>query len=216
MNFSKIAQSKMVIKKSGTILDWQQRLLHTTISVSPHKELTYFFINDGTAARNVQIKLSRSASLTFYGVCLGNTGEQASTIIVEHAQPQSQSFVSLKGVFNGTARALMSGTIHILERAQGSHARLEERVLLLSPLASAKTVPNLEVEANDVTASHAATVSRISEEEIFYLQTRTLTARGALSLLVRSFLTSNLHGLPDKKVRDKLELSISKKITALS
>ena len=139
---------------------------------------------------------------------MGREGDQQTDISIEHVKPQSQSFVSLKGVFTGTGRGTMNGTIHIHKDAQGSNARLEERVLLLSSESSAKTIPNLEIEANDVKASHAATVSRVSEDEIFYLQTRGMTCQQSISALVSAFLMSQIKHLPDQKLRGRIKKRI--------
>lgn len=210
MKATRLSGSKLSIRSSLILLDWQKKIHEVIISVSPNQELLYFFINDRLKPRRVIIKLAQSASVKFYGICMGNSGDQVTDIIIDHVKPQSQSFTSLKGVFTGTGRGTMNGTIHIHKDAQGSSARLEERVLLLSSESSAKTIPNLEIEANDVKASHAATVSRLSEEEIFYLQTRGLSRETSINALVSAFLMSQLKHLPDENVRGKIQADTAK------
>ena len=62
--------------------------------------------------------------------------------------------------------------------AQRTDAFQESRNLLLSDGAHADAIPGLEIEANDVRCTHAATVARIDEDQLFYLQSRGLDARG--------------------------------------
>lgn len=219
MSIKKITSSRLTVRSATTLLDWQKKVSDVRVVVAPRQTLSYFFMNGGAKRRTVTIRLSRGASVTFYGICIGakndedaehgrgakdgtsDNPEHTTDIHVEHAGPHSTSFVSLKGVFTGQSRGIINGTIHIHKAAQGANARLEERVLLLSSTSSAKTIPNLEIEANDVKASHAATVSRLSEDEIFYLQTRGLTREHALRELIRAFLASQLTHLPDEKMR---------------
>jgi Fe-S cluster assembly protein SufD len=77
----------------------------------------------------------------------------------------------------------------IEKNAQQTKSFLRENVLLLSPNAKAEAIPNLEIEANDVKCSHAATISNISDEEVFYLMSRGISRKEAEELIVEGFLT---------------------------
>ena len=72
--------------------------------------------------------------------------------------------------------------------AQRTDAFQESRNLLLSDGAHADAIPGLEIEANDVRCTHAATVASIDEDQLFYLQSRGLTRAEAERLLVGGFL----------------------------
>jgi Fe-S cluster assembly protein SufD len=85
-------------------------------------------------------------------------------------------------------RALVVGTIRVLPQAIGTEAFLEERILLASPHANAEVVPNLEIETDVVKCSHAATVGKIDEEEIFYLQSRGISKKQAKEMVMEGFL----------------------------
>jgi Fe-S cluster assembly protein SufD len=109
-------------------------------------------------------------------------------LTVIHAAKNTQANVSLKAVVEGRGVANLQGTIIVKKNAQNTNSFLEERVLLLSPNARATAIPNLEIEANQVKCSHAATVGKPSDEEIFYLQSRGLSERQATHLLAKGFL----------------------------
>jgi Fe-S cluster assembly protein SufD len=72
--------------------------------------------------------------------------------------------------------------------AQHTDAFQESRNLILSDGAHADAIPGLEIEANDVRCTHAATIGRIDAEQVFYLMSRGLTRSEAERLLVGGFL----------------------------
>lgn len=109
-------------------------------------------------------------------------------IEIIHAAPNTSSKTNIKGVVDGFAQAFVNGTIKVLPSAVGTEAFLEERILLVSAEAKAEAVPNLEIETDDVKCSHAATVGKIDEEEVFYLQSRGLMANQAKQMITEGFL----------------------------
>ena len=119
------------------------------------------------------------------------TGDQVCRWDIEiiHAAPNTTSKTDIKGVVDGSAQAFVNGTIKVLPAAKGTEAFLEERILLVSPNAKAEAVPNLEIETDEVKCSHAATVGKIDDEELFYLQSRGLRQLQAKEIIVEGFLS---------------------------
>lgn len=109
-------------------------------------------------------------------------------IEIIHAAPKTTSTTNIKGVVDGSAWAFVFGSIKVLPSARGTEAFLEERILLVSAEAKAEAVPNLEIETDDVKCSHAATVGRIDEEEMFYLMSRGFRQPQAKEMIVEGFL----------------------------
>lgn len=215
----KLTTSKLIVKRPTLLLDLQKRLSKTNITVTAGTELTYILLAGfgNTQSRDITIRLKQHSSVSVIGLFSGNKKQMyRCDLSVIHEGEGAKSRVILKGIFTDAADAMLNGTIHILPKGQQADARLEERVLLLSSEARARTIPNLEIEANDVKASHAATVSRISEDELFYLGTRGLTKQRAEKMLLSSFLRSPLMALSDAKLRARLELILDKKIQRLA
>jgi Fe-S cluster assembly protein SufD len=106
----------------------------------------------------------------------------------EHAAPHTTSDLAFRGVLRDRATAVWSGMIKVDPGAQRTDAFQESRNLLLTDGAHADAIPGLEIEANDVRCTHAATVARLDESQIFYLQSRGLTRAEAERLLVGGFL----------------------------
>lgn len=109
-------------------------------------------------------------------------------LTIIHSAPHTSATTILKAVVEGTASIHINGTIIVKPQAQGTNSFLEERVLLLSQSARAEAIPNLEIEANDVKCSHAATIGKIDEAEIFYLESRGIPTAQAAHLIAQGFL----------------------------
>ena len=106
----------------------------------------------------------------------------------EHAAPNTTSDLFFKGVLADSARAVWRGVIRVDKGAQRTDAYQENRNLLLSREAHADSIPGLEIEANDVRCTHAATVARIDADQLFYVQSRGLPRSEAEAILVGGFL----------------------------
>jgi Fe-S cluster assembly protein SufD len=106
----------------------------------------------------------------------------------EHAAPNTTSDLAFRGVLEESATAVWRGMIRVDPGAQQTDAFQESRNLLLSKSAHADAIPGLEIEANDVRCTHAATVSKIDAGQIFYLMSRGLPRADAERLLVGGFL----------------------------
>jgi Fe-S cluster assembly protein SufD len=106
----------------------------------------------------------------------------------EHAAPDTTSDLAFRGILRDRATAVWSGMIRVEPDAQRTDAFQESRNLLLSDGAHADAIPGLEIEANDVRCTHAATVARIDEEQLFYARSRGLNRTEAERLLVGGFL----------------------------
>lgn len=109
-------------------------------------------------------------------------------IEITHAAPNTSSKTDIKGVVDGSAQAFVNGIIKVLPIAKNTNAFLEERILLVSENAKAEAIPNLEIETDQVHCSHAATVGKIDEEEIFYLQSRGISPNSAKDMIASGFL----------------------------
>jgi Fe-S cluster assembly protein SufD len=218
MHITPVKSAVIRITKQSILLDWKTVLQKTTISVAPKQGLIYIMVLGLSKAkeRNLHFKLGAGSTVMVHGIVLGGKNEIFQTnIIVEHQGSRSTSRVILRGVFGDSSRGTLNGTIRITKKGQLSDARLEERVLLLSPEAKVETIPNLEIEADDVKASHAATIARLSDEELFYLQTRGFKKSQGIALLLDAFILSQLAHLPESKERTSLEKALRKKITSL-
>jgi Fe-S cluster assembly protein SufD len=126
----------------------------------------------------------------------------------DHVAPHCTSDLLYKGALKDASRVVYSGLIHIAPGARGSDAFQTNRNVVLSDQAKADSIPNLEIENNDVRCSHAASVGPVSDDEVFYLQTRGIPRDEAERLIVTGFFQEVLDRVPLEEVRGGLERAI--------
>lgn len=118
------------------------------------------------------------------------TGDEKINIqlTIVHKAAHTRANTILKGVAFDTVSIRFFGRIKIEEHCPDTQSFLEERILLLSPTARAEAVPELEILCDDVKCSHAASVSQISPEHLFYLESRGIPKKTAEEMIVEGFL----------------------------
>lgn len=132
--------------------------------------------------------------------------------VQHHAAPSARSDLLYKGALTGSARSVFRGLIRVDPGAQLTDAYQTNRNLLLSKESTATTLPNLEIEADDVRCSHGATVGQVDETQLFYLMSRGLSRHQAERLLVFGFFHEVLERIPVVGVRERIRESIEEKI----
>ena len=115
-------------------------------------------------------------------------GEYKVHVVADHRAVNTFGRVVIKGVAANGAHVSIDGLVKIAKGARKTDSFLEMRVLLLDKKSSAVAEPKLEIENNDVKASHAATVGKIDEEQLFYLSSRGVDYEEAKMLIVEGFL----------------------------
>jgi Fe-S cluster assembly protein SufD len=113
-----------------------------------------------------------------------------------HEAPKTLSDLLFKGAVAGSSHSVYSGLIRVRKGAVGTNAFQTNRNLVLNEGAHADSVPNLEIEENDVRCSHASAVGPIDEEQRFYLESRGVPPAVADRLIVLGFLDDVLSQTP--------------------
>jgi Fe-S cluster assembly protein SufD len=130
----------------------------------------------------------------------------------DHLAPNTASDLLYKGALDDASRSVFRGVIRVHPRAQKTDAYQTNRNLLLSDHARADSLPNLEIQADDVKCSHGATVGQLDEESRFYLMSRGLSREQAERLVVMGFLGEVLSRLPLGGVVEKVTNVIEAKL----
>ncbi|HET9077686.1 MAG TPA: SufD family Fe-S cluster assembly protein [Acidimicrobiales bacterium] len=116
--------------------------------------------------------------------------------VQDHRAPKTHSDLLYKGVVANTARSVYSGLIRVEKGARGTNAFQTNRNLVLHEGAHADSVPNLEIEDNDVRCSHASAVGPVSEDQRFYLESRGVPPEVTDRLISLGFLHEVVERLP--------------------
>jgi len=122
--------------------------------------------------------------------------------VLHHNAPGTRGDILVKGVVKDAASAFLGGMIKIEKGGAGAESFLAEHVMLLGPDAKASANPELEIENNDVSSRHSASVSQIDGGKLFYLMSRGVEREAASSLIVEGFLESAIGRIHDAKWRD--------------
>jgi Fe-S cluster assembly protein SufD len=130
----------------------------------------------------------------------------------DHEAPNGTSDLLYKGALKGQSRAIYSGWVHIRPGATHSNAFQTNRNIVLSEHAKADTIPNLEIENNEVRCGHAASVGPVDQDALFYLQSRGISRKEAERLIVFGFFQEVLERVDLPEVRAGLEQAIEREL----
>jgi Fe-S cluster assembly protein SufD len=129
-----------------------------------------------------------------------------------HNAPLTTSDLLFKGAAKDHARTVWQGMIKSLPKMQKIDGFQACRNLMLSDGVRMDSIPGLEIEADDVACSHAATFGTLEEEPIFYLMSRGIPRPEAQLMVIDGFFDELLQRVPFERVRDRLKASIEAKI----
>jgi Fe-S cluster assembly protein SufD len=133
-------------------------------------------------------------------------------VLQEHVAPRTTSNLLFKGAVQDSSRSVYTGLIRIGKLARGANAFQTNRNLKLSDDAWADSVPNLDIENNDVRCSHASTVGPIDDEQRFYLESRGVPPVLAERLIVLGFFDEVLAKLADQSLVAALHDEVGAKL----
>ncbi len=134
---------------------------------------------------------------------------------VEHAVPATASRALYRGVASGRGRGIFDARVLIRQGADATDARQDSRNLLLSPHAEIDAKPQLEIYADQVQASHGATVGRLPEDALFYLRARGIEAGEARRLLLAAFVAEALGIMREAGLSDWLMPRIEQRLSMI-
>lgn len=132
-----------------------------------------------------------------------------------HNAADTTSDLLYKGAMKHRARSVWQGMIKALPGAQRIDGFQANRNLLLESSARADSIPGLEIEADDVRCTHASTIGKLDEEEIFYLMSRGIEREMALRMVVQGFFDPIMQRIPFEGVRTRIADRIIEKVGSL-
>lgn len=195
-------------EKRGTILrrglTYRDALINWNVAAMDEADVyhdnTTHILGDGSEANLKIVTLGVKEQKTYFNSEVVNQGLNSKGDILQHGVLLDKSHI----VFNGIG--------FIVKGATGSNAYQSSRMLTLSSDAKADANPMLLIDENDVMAGHGASLGRIDEEQLYYLQSRGLTRKESSRLLVHGFLSPVITELTVDKIKDLVTILIDEKI----
>ena len=195
-------------EKRGTILrrglTYRDSLINWNVAALDEADVyhdnTTNILGDGSEANLKIVTLGVKEQKTYFNSEVVNQGLSSKGDILQHGVLLDRSHI----VFNGVG--------FIVKGATGSNAYQSSRMLTLSSEAKADANPMLLIDENDVMAGHGASLGRIDEEQLYYLQSRGLTRKESSRLLVHGFLSPVISELTVDKIKELVTVLIDEKI----
>lgn len=179
----------MVLNRCDNEVVWNMEAFRADLKQDAHLKFTGLTNSSRTHRQDFCVNLNESGcQVDLNGLWLAKGGKQSHVnVFMNHNAPECRSLQRFKGVMNDFARCSFEGQIYVNQIAQKTQAYQMNNNLILSDHALMQSKPNLKIYADDVKASHGATVGQLDEEQLFYLKSRGIASQEARSLLIHGF-----------------------------
>ncbi|MCO5223301.1 MAG: Fe-S cluster assembly protein SufB [Thermomicrobiales bacterium] len=186
-----------------TIQNWSKNVYNlVTKRAAAYKDATMEWV-DGNLGSKLTMKypavwlMEEGARGEILSVAFASDGQhQDAGGKVVHVAPNTSSQIISKSISKGTGRSSYRGLVKVYKGAEGVRSNVVCDALLLDETSKTDTYPYIEIEEERVSVGHEATVSKVAEEQIFYLQSRGLSEDEAMSMIVNGFIEPIAKELP--------------------
>lgn len=186
-----------------TIQNWSKNVYNlVTKRAVAYKDATMEWV-DGNLGSGLTMKypavymMGPGAKADILSVALAGPGQhQDAGAKVIHAAPNTSSKIVSKSISVGGGRTTYRGLVHVGKGAVGSKCKVECDALMFDRHSRSDTIPNIEILEDDVMMEHEATVSKVSEDQLFYLMSRGLSQDQAANMVVQGFIEPFAKELP--------------------
>ncbi len=171
-------------------------------------------LHGGIIRNNLRVMLDgEHASAKICGLALSDKNQHVdNSTNIEHLKPNCQSNQLYKNILDDSSTGGFSGRIHVLPQAIKTVAYQRNNNVLLTNAAKMNTKPQLVIDNDDVKCSHGATVGRINDEALFYLQARGINEQEARLMLMFAFAHEVLAEVKIEKLRDVIDKLVNKRL----
>ncbi|MGA2871988.1 MAG: Fe-S cluster assembly protein SufB [Candidatus Dormibacteria bacterium] len=186
-----------------TIQNWSNNVYNLVTKRAIAKEHAVVEWIDGNLGSKVTMKypsiylMGEGAHGEVLSVAFAGDGQhQDAGAKVIHVAPNTTSTIVSKSVSKGTGRTSYRGHLKVYPKAYGVRSSVRCDALLLDEKARSDTYPYMDVEAEDVQIGHEASVSKVGDEQLFYLQSRGISEAEATAMIVNGFIEPFVKELP--------------------
>jgi Fe-S cluster assembly protein SufB len=199
---------EIIVKKGGrcrytTIQNWANNIYNlVTKRAVAHEDALMEWV-DGNLGSKLTMKypavymMGKGARGEILSIAFAGKGQhQDAGGKVVHAAPYTSSRIISKSISKNGGRASYRGLLKVADGAKGSKSNVVCDALILDPSSRSDTYPYIEIDEDDVKIGHEASVSKIGEEQLFYLMSRGLSEAEASTLIVSGFIEPLVKELP--------------------
>ncbi|MCR5491188.1 MAG: SufD family Fe-S cluster assembly protein [Bacilli bacterium] len=166
-------------------------------------------LSNGSGKVIVVVHLAEGASCNWHLASIGgNSDRKVFDTSVFHDEPKTQALMSNYGITRDHGRLSFAGVSEIKKYARGSSTRQEAKIIIFDPTSVGKAAPILNIDENDVVASHSASCGKLNEDHIFYLLSRGLNLAEARRLLTLGYLKPVVNYFFDESLKNQVDQAI--------
>ncbi|MEU5848839.1 Fe-S cluster assembly protein SufB [Saccharopolyspora shandongensis] len=199
---------EIIVKKGGrcrytTIQNWSTNVYNLVTKRAKAEEGATMEWVDGNLGSKVTMKypsvflMGEHAKGEVLSVAFAGEGQhQDAGAKMEHLAPHTSSTIVSKSIARGGGRTSYRGLVKVAKRAHHSSSNVKCDALLVDTISRSDTYPYVDVRVDDVSMGHEATVSKVSDDQLFYLMQRGLTEDEAMAVIVRGFVEPIARELP--------------------
>ncbi len=199
---------EIIVKKNArfrytTIQNWSNNMYNLVTQRAIVGERAYMEWLDGNLGSKLTMKypscylVGEGAHGQILSIAYAGDGQHQDTGgKVVHVAPNTTSQITSKSISRGTGRSSYRGLCKVYEGATGAKSNVECDALLLNETSRTDTYPYIEIDENTASIGHEATVSKVGDEQLFYLASRGLSRDEAMSMIVRGFIEPIARELP--------------------
>ena len=199
---------EIIVKKGGrcrytTIQNWSNNVYNLVTKRARAEEGATMEWIDGNIGSKVTMKYpavwmtGEHAKGEVLSVAFAGEGQHQDTgSKMVHLAPNTSSSIVAKSVARGGGRSAYRGLIQVNPGAKGSKSTVKCDALLVDNVSRSDTYPYVDIREDDVTMGHEATVSKVSDDQLFYLMSRGMDEDEAMAMIVRGFVEPIAKELP--------------------
>ncbi|MEV8444025.1 Fe-S cluster assembly protein SufB [Actinosynnema sp. NPDC051121] len=199
---------EIIVKKGGrcrytTIQNWSNNVYNLVTKRAKAEEGATMEWIDGNIGSKVTMKypavflMGEHAKGEVLSIAFAGEGQhQDAGAKMVHMAPHTSSTIVSKSVARGGGRTSYRGLVQVNKRAHHSKSTVKCDALLVDNISRSDTYPYVDVREDDVSMGHEATVSKVSEDQLFYLMSRGLNEDEAMAMIVRGFVEPIARELP--------------------
>ncbi|HEX4250799.1 MAG TPA: Fe-S cluster assembly protein SufB [Pseudonocardia sp.] len=199
---------EIIVKKGGrcrytTIQNWSNNVYNLVTKRAKAEAGATMEWVDGNIGSKVTMKypavllMGEYAKGEVLSIAFAGEGQhQDAGAKMTHLAPNTSSTIISKSVARGGGRTSYRGLVRVNARAHNSRSTVKCDALLVDTISRSDTYPYVDIRTDDVTMGHEATVSKVSEDQLFYLMSRGLTEDEAMAMVVRGFVEPIARELP--------------------
>ena len=179
-NMYNLVTQRAMVHEGGT-MEWVDANLGSKLTM---KYPSCYLVGEGARGEILSMAFARSGQHQ-------DTGGK-----VLHFAPNTSSKITSKSISQGTGRASYRGLLKVHKGAKNVKSNVVCDALLLNETSRSDTYPYIEIDEDDVTIGHEASVSKVGEEQLFYLMSRGLTEEEATTMVISGFIEPLVKELP--------------------